>query len=199
LGTSRLEVFSDGVLAIVITIMVLELDVPDSIEPQALLEVLPGFLSYVLSFIFLAIYWNNHHHLLQAATRVSGAVLWANSHLLFWLSLVPFATRWMGQTGFALTPVVVYGFVMLMAGFAAYLLIKAVVRAQGPNSVLAKAMRRDWKSLSAGPLLILGIGLAFIHPLLACAIYALVAAMWLIPDRRIEASVAEKEHDPEKV
>ena len=186
MGKTRLEVFSDGVLAIIITIMVLELEVPHSVELTALWQLVPGFLSYVLSFIFLAIYWNNHHHLLHAATRVTGTVLWANSHLLFWLSLVPFATGWMGETSFAPAPVIVYGFIMLMAGLAAYLLTTAIVRAQGPASVLAKAMRRDWKSMSAGPLLILGIALAFIHPLLACAVYALVAAMWFIPDRRIE-------------
>jgi uncharacterized membrane protein len=186
MGKTRLEVFSDGVLAIVITIMVLELDAPHSTELAALLEVLPDFLSYLLSFVFVAIYWNNHHHLLHVVSRTTGRVLWANLHLLFWLSLVPFATKWMGETSFAQAPVIVYGFIMLMAGIAAYLLTTAIISVEGPSSLVAKAMHRDFKSVSAGPLLLLGIALAFVHPLLACAIYGLVAAMWLIPDRRIE-------------
>jgi uncharacterized membrane protein len=182
----RLAAFSDGVIAIIITIMVLELKVPQGTGLAELAGVLPIFLSYVLSFIYIAIYWNNHHHLLYTVSRVDGLILWANMHLLFWLSLVPFATAWTGQNHFAALPTALYGFSLFMPGVAYYLLQKAILRREGPQSTLARALGRDFKGKASPLLYLTAIGFAFIDPLISGAIYVLVALMWLIPDRRIE-------------
>ena len=189
MGTSRLEAFSDGVIAIIITIMVLELRVPHSAELAALSPLVPVLLSYAMSFVYLGIYWNNHHHMLHVTKQVNGAVLWANLHLLFWLSLVPFTTAWMGENHFAPTPSAVYGLVLLMAAIAYFILARAIIRCEGPGSVLAAAFGRDWKGKVSPVLYILAIGLAFVHEALAQAVYVLVAVMWLVPDRRIERVV----------
>ena len=186
MGKGRVEAFSDGVLAVIITIMVLELHAPHSAELSALLEVAPAFLAYVLSFVYIGIYWNNHHHLFQSVQRVSGAVLWANNFLLFCLSVVPFTTDWMGENHFALWPVVIYGVVLLLAGVAFFLVAHQLIRSNGADSTLARALGNDLKGYISPVLYIVGIGCAFIHPYIACAIYALVALMWFIPDRRIE-------------
>ena len=183
--TSRLEAFSDGVMAILITIMVLELRPPDGAELTDLRDLAPVFLSYVLSFVYLGIYWNNHHHLFQAATRVNGAILWANLHLLFWLSLFPFATAWMGHHSFAEVPTAVYGFVALMAAVAYYVLQWAIVREDGPDSQLAAALGNDLKG-KISPLIYLAcIPLALVNRWIAVAGYVLVALIWLVPDRRL--------------
>lgn len=181
-----MEAFSDGVIAIIITIMVLELKVPHGTDLAALRPLLPVFLSYVLSFVFLGIYWSNHHHLLQATRQVDGPVLWANLHLLFWLSLVPFATGWMGENDFASWPVALYGIVLLCAGIAYFILAKALVRLHGQDSVLAAALGRDFKGKVSMALYLAAIPLAFASAGMACAVYVLVAVMWLVPDRRIE-------------
>jgi uncharacterized membrane protein len=183
---ARLEAFSDGVIAILITIMVLELHVPHDAAWSALVPLVPVFLTYVLSFAFLGIYWNNHHHMLHACDRINGKVLWANLHLLFWLSLIPFVTGWMGQNHFAPNPSAAYGVVMFFAGIAYYILAHALVAAQGPDSRLARAMGRDRKGKFSVLLYAVAIGLAFVNPSLAVAIYVGVAMMWLVPDRRIE-------------
>jgi uncharacterized membrane protein len=194
MGTTRLEAFSDGVLAIIITIMVLELKVPHGAELPALRPLLPVLLSYVLSFAYIGIYWNNHHHMLHVTQRVNGTVLWANLHLLFWLSLVPFVTGWMGENHFAAAPTALYGVVLLMAGFAYWLLEQAIVAQEGRDSLLARALGRDVKGkLSVGTYAV-SIPLAFVHPGLSNALYAAVALMWLIPDTRIERALqAERE------
>src|SRR5256886_12715550 len=186
MGKDRLAAFSDGVIAIIITIMVLELKVPHGSDWTALMAVTPSFVSYVLSFIYLAIYWNNHHHLLHTVTRVDGLILWANSHLLFWLSLIPATTAWMGENFLAPIPTAVYGGTLLMPAIAYYLLQKAIMRRQGPDSVLANALGKDIKGKISPILYLAGIVLAFISPWLSVTIYVLVAIMWLIPDRRIE-------------
>jgi uncharacterized membrane protein len=186
----RLTAFSDGVFAIIITIMVLELKVPHGADWASLEKLWPVFLSYVLSFIYVAIYWNNHHHLMHVVRQVNGAVLWANTHLLFWLSLVPFATGWMGENQFATLPVAIYGVTLLMPGIAYYTLQMMLIRAQGPGSPLARALGRDIKGKVSPLLYVAAIGLAFVHPAIACAIYILVAIMWFIPDRRIERGVS---------
>jgi uncharacterized membrane protein len=186
MGKDRLAAFSDGVIAIIITIMVLELKVPHGADWKVLLGVTPGFVSYVLSFVYLAIYWNNHHHLLHTVTRVDGLILWANSHLLFWLSLIPATTAWMGDNFLAPLPTAVYGGTLLMPAIAYYLLQKALMRKQGPDSVLAKALSSNIKGKISPVLYGAGIVLAFVSPWLSIAIYALVAIMWLVPDRRIE-------------
>jgi uncharacterized membrane protein len=183
---NRLEAFSDGVLAIIITIMVLELKVPHGTTLTALKPVLPVFLSYVLSFIYVGIYWNNHHHLLQSARHVSGGILWANLHLLFWLSLFPFATAWTGENHLASTPTAVYGFVLLMAALAYYILQKSIIALEGPGSLLASALGTDWKGKLSPLLYLAAIPLAFLSPWVATAIYVIVALLWLVPDRRIE-------------
>jgi uncharacterized membrane protein len=183
---TRLEAFSDGVIAILITIMVLELHVPHEIGWSALTPLVPVFLTYVLSFVFVGIYWNNHHHMLHAADRINGKVLWANLHLLFWLSLIPFVTGWMGQNHYAPIPTSAYGIVMLFAGLAYYVLAQTLIAAQGPDSRLAHALGRDWKGKVSVALWALGSVLAFLNPWAAVAIYVAVAAMWLIPDSRIE-------------
>ncbi len=187
----RLLAFSDGVVAIIITIMVLELKVPHGAGWDDLAGVLPVFLSYVLSFVYVAIYWNNHHHLLYTVTRVDGLILWANTHLLFWLSLVPFATAWMGENHFAKLPTAVYGVALLMPAIAYYLLQKAILRREGQASTLAKALGRDIKGKISPFLYLAAIVLAFVDPLIAGIIYVSVAVMWLIPDRRIERALAE--------
>ena len=186
MGKERLAAFSDGVIAIIITIMVLELKVPHGSTWSILMTVVPSFLSYILSFIYLAIYWNNHHHLLHTVARVDGLILWANSHLLFWLSLIPAATAWMGENFPASTPTAVYGIILLMPAIAYYLLQKAIIRKHGTHSVLANALGKDIKGKISPIFYIAGIALAFVNPWLAIAIYVLVAVIWLVPDRRIE-------------
>jgi uncharacterized membrane protein len=182
----RLEAFSDGVLAIIITIMVLELKVPHGTDFSSLLPIVPVFLSYVLSFVFVGIYWNNHHHMLQACEKVSGAALWANLHLLFWLSLIPFTTAWMDEYHYASVPVALYGVVLLMACIAYVLMSRILIRANGPDCLLAQAYRRDWKGLTSTVLYVAAIGLSFLNPWIAVALYVVVALLWLVPDRRIE-------------
>jgi TMEM175 potassium channel family protein len=185
----RLEAFSDGVIAIIITIMVLELKVPHGDDWKVLAELLPSFLTYVLSFVYLGIYWNNHHHMLQATDRINGKILWANLHLLFWLSLVPFVTGWMGENHFAAVPTAVYGIVMLAAALAYWILKDALVKHQGPQSPLAQAVGHDTKGVVSPILYAVAIPLAFVHQGIADAIYVCVALMWLVPDRRIESRV----------
>ena len=191
---NRLEAFSDGVIAIIITIMVLEMKVPHGTELDDLKPILPVFLSYVLSFVYIGIYWSNHHHLLHATRRVSGGILWANLHLLFWLSLVPFVTGWMGENQFAALPAALYGLVLLLAGVAYLVLLRAIVTRQDSDSSLTSELGRDRKGKLSLILYVVGIGLAFVSPWLAVALYALVAAMWLVPDRRLERAL--KEHGP---
>jgi uncharacterized membrane protein len=187
MSKGRLEAFSDGVIAILITIMVLELKVPHGTDWQALRPLTPIFLTYVLSFVYLAIYWNNHHHMLQATARINGRILWANQHLLFWLSLVPFATGWMGENKFQPLPTAVYGGVLLAAGLAYTILQGAIVAAEGPASKLAAAVGRDLKGKLSVLLYALAIPLAFVHAWISLAIYVAVALLWLVPDRRIES------------
>jgi uncharacterized membrane protein len=186
LGKTRLEAFSDGVIAIIITIMVLELRVPHGEDLATLMPLLPVFLSYVLSFVYVGIYWNNHHHLLHACSRVSGATLWANLHLLFWLSLFPFVTGWMGENHFAQTPSAVYGCVLLLAAIAYYILQRVIMAGDGPDSTLRRAVGRDWKGKLSPVLYIVAIATTFWVKWIALAIYVVVALLWLIPDRRIE-------------
>jgi uncharacterized membrane protein len=195
MGKGRLEAFSDGVLAIIITIMVLELRAPHETELAALHPLLPVLLSYVLSFIFLGIYWNNHHHMLHCTHRVTGAILWANLHLLFWLSLVPFVTAWMGENPLASTPTALYGGVLLMAGMAYLILQKQILRVEGPQSVLATALGGDMKGKLSPLLYFLAIGAAFVRPIIAVVLYLLVVLMWLIPDRRIERALTPSQPD----
>ena len=185
MNKNRLEAFSDGVLAIIITIMVLELHVPAEPTWRALLEELPTVFSYLLSFIYVGIYWNNHHHMLHLAGRINGGVLWANLHLLFWLSLFPFSTRWL-NTGLAEIPVLVYGLNLLLAAVAFYILKLALIRQQGRNGPLDVALGRDWKGKSSPFLYVLGMGLSLLNPILGLVVYSGVAALWLIPDRRVE-------------
>ena len=191
MGKDRLAAFSDGVIAIIITIMVLELKVPHGAGWTALISVLPHFVSYVLSFIYLAIYWNNHHHLLHTVTRVDGLILWTNSFLLFCLSLIPVATAWMGENFLAPVPTAVYGVILLMPAVAYYLLQKAIMRKQGAHSVLATALGSDLKGKISPLLYIAAITLAFVASWVSILIYVLVAVMWLIPDRRIENALRE--------
>jgi uncharacterized membrane protein len=191
-GKGRLEAFSDGVLAIIITIMVLQMRVPPGAGLGDLRPLAPTFLSYVLSFIYIGIYWNNHHHLLHAAKRVSGGVLWANLHLLFWLSLVPFVTNWIGDHPFSSTPAAIYGVVLLMAAIAYFILQGRIVAAEGRDSLLAAALGRDSKGKLSVALYVIGIAAAFLRAYLAGGLYLLVALMWLVPDRRIERAMAEE-------
>jgi uncharacterized membrane protein len=191
--TGRLEAFSDGVIAILITIMVLELKVPHGSDWAALKEVLPVLCGYVLSFVFIGIYWNNHHHMLHTLERVSGGILWANLHLLFWLSLVPFATAWMGESHSAPLPTAGYGFVLLAAGVAYLILQTAIIRAQGPDSKLQRLLGRDVKGKASAVLYLVAIVLAFVNAHVSQAIYVFVALTWLVPDRRIEARFAAEE------
>ena len=190
--TSRLEAFSDGVLAIIITIMVLELKVPHATELAALKPILPHLLSYVLSFIYLGIYWNNHHHLFQATEQVSGGILWANLHLLFWLSLFPFTTDWVGESRLAPTPTAVYGFVLLMAAIAYLILERAIIAKEGRDSLVARAIGQDWKGKLSAVLYFVAIPLAFVGAWIAGALYVFVALLWLIPDRRIERKLEKR-------
>ena len=189
MGKGRLEAFSDGVIAVLITIMVLELKVPHGVDWETLRPLVPVLLTYVLSFVYLGIYWNNHHHLLQATDRINGAILWANLHLLFWLSLVPFTTGWMGENHFAPLPSAVYGGVLLMSGIAFLVLQTAIIRHQGPHSKLKAAIGNDIKGKISAVLYAAAIPLAFVHQVIADAIYVFVALMWLVPDRRIETTL----------
>ena len=189
MGKGRLEAFSDGVLAIIITIMVLEMKVPHGKSLTDLKPLLPVFLSYLLSFIYIGIYWNNHHHMLHAANKVNGTILWTNTHLLFWLSLVPFATAWMGENNFSRWPVVLYGIMLLMASIAYYFLAHSLAAAHGKDSTLAKAIGKDRKGMISTIIYIVGIILSFVHPSLGFAMYVVVAAIWFIPDRRIESKL----------
>jgi uncharacterized membrane protein len=192
MGKARLEAFSDAVIAIIITIMVLELKVPHGDSLQDLLPLAPVFLSYVLSFVFVAIYWNNHHHMLHVCTTVTGAMLWANLHLLFWLSLFPFTTGWMGENHFAAVPTALYGVVLLMAAIAYYVLQQAIIRAQGPESILQQAVGRDWKGKLSQVLYVTAILASLVSPAIAQVIFVTVALMWLIPDRRIENALSRE-------
>ncbi|MDQ6717634.1 MAG: TMEM175 family protein [Gemmatimonadota bacterium] len=189
----RLEAFTDGVLAILITIMVLELRIPHGIDLSVLTPMLPVFLTYLLSFVYLGIYWNNHHHMFTLTETVNGAVLWANLHLLFWLSLVPFATGWMGENHFAPIPTALYGVVLFFAGVAYFVLQRLIIRQQGENSPLRKAIGRDLKGKLSPVIYAVAIGLAFVHQLFADALYVVVALMWLVPDSRIESRVIPPE------
>lgn len=189
MSKERLAAFSDGVLAIIITIMVLELKVPHGAEWSALAKLLPVFLSYVLSFVYIAIYWNNHHHLLHTTSKVDGGVLWANMHLLFWLSLIPFATGWMGENHFARLPTALYGVALLMPAIAYYILQLAIIRIQGRDGHLARAIGSDFKGKISPVLYVIAIVLAFYATWVSHAIYVLVAIMWLVPDRRIETTI----------
>jgi uncharacterized membrane protein len=189
MGKSRLEAFSDGVIAVIITIMVLEMHAPHAPTWQALAEVWPVFLGYVLSFVYIGIYWNNHHHMLHATQRIDGSVLWANLHLLFWLSLVPFVTAWMGENHFAAVPTALYGAVMLMAAIAYWILQQRILCVRDQDPLLASAIGSDLKGRLSPLLYLVAIASVVVSPWIACGIYALVAAIWIIPDRRIESRV----------
>lgn len=193
MNKNRLEAFSDGVLAIILTIMVLELKVPEKPDFASLFSIFPVFISYVLSFIYIGIYWNNHHHMLNSTEKIDGKILWANSHLLFWLSLVPFATGWMGETGFAQAPIAVYGFVLLMAGVAYVLLQNLIIKKQGENSLLKKAVGKDLKGKLSSVLYITAIACSFFEERISGIIYIFVALMWLVPDKRIERIMEDNE------
>jgi len=197
--TGRVEAFSDGVIAILITVMVLELHVPSEPTWKALTAELPVLLAYLLSFVYLGIYWNNHHHMLAAVSRVSGGVLWANLHLLFWLSLVPFVTAWMSETGFATVPTAAYGIVLLLAALAFTLLKNTLLRAQGGDSRLRTAIGRDLKGKVSPILYTVGIGLSFVAEWLGIAAYVLVALIWLVPDRRVERTLGQAAEDEDPV
>jgi uncharacterized membrane protein len=193
MGKSRLEAFSDGVIAILITIMVLEMKVPVGERPEALVPVVPVFLSYVLSYVYLGIYWNNHHHMLHTVQRVTGPILWANLHLLFWLSLVPFTTGWMGSNHFTAAPTALYGVVLLMAAIAFYVLQQLIIASQGPGSLLRRAVGGDWKGKLSPLCYLVAIPTAFWSPHVSEALYVLVALLWLVPDRRIERALGQEE------
>ena len=186
MGSSRLEAFSDGVIAIIITIMVLELKVPHGDSVDALVPLVPNFLGYVLSFIYVGIYWNNHHHMLHTCESVTGPILWANLHLLFWLSLFPVTTAWIGDNHAAAAPSALYGLVLLMAAIAYWILQQRIIAAQGPDSILKTAVGTDWKGKLSPVIYLIGIAAAFFSPRLSQVLYLLVALLWLVPDRRIE-------------
>jgi uncharacterized membrane protein len=196
MSKGRLEAFSDGVIAIIITIMVLELRVPHAPEWAALRPLAPVFVSYVLSFVFIGIYWNNHHHMLQAVHHVDGRILWANLHLLLWISLFPFVTAWMGETGFAPVPVAAYGGVLLCAACAYYVLSRALIARHGPGSALAAAVGSDFKGRISVVAYVIAAPLAFVSPWISCLMYSGVAVMWLVPDRRIERTLLERAREP---
>jgi uncharacterized membrane protein len=187
----RMEAFSDGVVAIIITIMVLELKVPHEPTLEALRPVVPPLLTYALSFIYVGIYWNNHHHMLHAATRVSGGILWANLHLLFWLSLIPFTTGWMGENHFQPVPTASYGLVLLLASIAYFILARTILAVEGPGSPLAKAIGNDRKGRVSTAIYVVAVPLAFVRPWMAISLYVLVGMIWLVPDRRIERRLDE--------
>jgi uncharacterized membrane protein len=193
MGSGRLEAFSDGVLAIIITIMVLEMKVPHGDDLISLKSILPVFISYILSFIYIGIYWNNHHHMMQSVEHVNGKVLWANMHLLFWLSLVPFVSGWMGENHFSKWPVILYGVILMMNGVAYYFLSQALIKLHGKDSTLGKAIGDDKKGKLSVVIYIAGIVLCFINPLIGFALYVIVAAMWFLPDRRIEKKLVDEE------
>ena len=190
MSTDRMEAFSDGVIAIIITVMVLELPKPHGTDWAALRDVLPVLLSYVLSFVYLGIYWNNHHHMFQATDRVSGLILWANLHLLFWLSLIPFTTAWMGENYLATAPAAAYGMVLLAAALAYYALERVIIRDQGGDSLVAAAVGRDVKGKASPFFYIAGIAVSFVAPWIGIALYSVVALIWLVPDRRFERTIA---------
>ena len=192
MGKARLEAFSDGVIAIIITIMVLELKVPHGDTPAALRSLLPVFLSYILSFVNIGIYWNNHHHLMHVVKHVNGPVLWTNMHLLFWLSLIPFATAWMGENHFSTWPVAIYGCILFMAGVAYYLLAHCLASLHGKNSIISRALGSDRKGIASVVIYAIGIGLSFVNNWLGFSMYVIVACMWFIPDKRIEQKIAEQ-------
>ncbi len=192
---NRLEAFSDGVLAIIITIMVLELKVPHATDLAGLKPVVPVFTSYVLSFIYVGIYWNNHHHMFHSTRRVTGGILWANLHLLFWLSLFPFTTAWMGENRLAATPTAVYGLVLLMAALAYYILQRTIIVQQGRDSLLASAIGKDWKGKLSPVLYLVAIPLAYVSSWISNGLFVLVALIWLVPDRRIERALEKRENE----
>jgi uncharacterized membrane protein len=194
MNKNRLEAFSDGVLAIIITIMVLELHVPEEPTWEGVAGILPTLFSYLLSFVYVGIYWNNHHHMIHLASRVNGGILWANLHLLFWLSLFPFTTRWMDESGFMQVPVLLYGINLLLAAIAFFILERRLIAVQGRDGALAKAVGRDWKGKASPLIYLLGIALTLAQPLLGIAVYAVVALIWLVPDRRVEHFVASAHH-----
>ena len=193
MGKARMEAFSDGVIAVIITVMVLELKVPHDEDIAALAPLFPVFLTYVLSFVYIGIYWNNHHHMLHACTRVTGSVLWANLHLLFWLSLVPFTTGWMGENHFAAVPTALYGGVLLMAAIAYWILQQLIIAAQGPDSLLKKAVGGDWKGKLSPFVYVAAILAAFKAQWISQALYVAIALVWLVPDKRIENALKAKE------
>jgi uncharacterized membrane protein len=193
LGKGRVEAFSDGVIAIIITIMVLEMKVPHGADIALLKPLIPVFMSYVLSFIYVGIYWNNHHHIMQVVRSVNGTILWANLHLLFWLSLIPFVTGWMGENHFAKWPVSCYGVVLIMNGIAYTILAKALVRHHGENSLIAKAIGDDWKGKISIIIYAVAIGFSWINATVGFVLYAVVAAIWFIPDKRIENTLSHEE------
>jgi len=193
MGKGRLEAFSDGVIAVIITGMVLEMKVPHGTDFAALIPVIPVFLSYVLSFIYVGIYWNNHHHMFHAVEHIQGSILWANSYLLFWMSLIPFVTGWMSENHFASLPVALYGFVLLMCALAYSLLVRMLVRHHPQNSTLVRAIGTDRKGNLSLLVYAAAIALAFVHPMIAGALYVMVAAMWFLPDKRIERELARVE------
>jgi len=196
MGKGRIEAFSDGVLAIIITIMVLEIKTPAGVGVAALRPLAPVFVSYVLSFVYVGIYWSNHHHLLYVTRRINGAIMWANLHLLFWLSLVPFATRWMGGSGFAKGPTMLYGVILLLAGIAYWLLEYAILRKEGAGSTLAAAVGGEWKARISLGIFVAAIPLALVRPWIAGLLYAVGVLPWLVPDRRIEREVARAGREP---
>jgi uncharacterized membrane protein len=193
MGSGRLEAFSDGVLAIIITIMVLEMKVPHSADLEVLKPIAPVFFSYILSFVYIGIYWNNHHHLMHSVEHVNGKVLWANTHLLFWLSLIPFGSGWMGENHFATWPVAVYGFILMMAGIAYYILSQALIGLHGKSSTIAAAVGNDFKGKISVVIYAIGIPLCFINSWLGFALYVVVATIWFIPDKRIEKKLVDEE------
>lgn len=192
MGKSRLEAFSDGVLAIIITIMVLELKVPHGAEWSALVPLIPVFFSYVLSFVFVGIYWNNHHHMLHASGKVNAQIMWANMHLLFWLSLIPFVTGWMGENRFAALPVALYGVVLLLSGIAYFILSRALAKHHGKDSALAIALGKDYKGVASLVIYAVAIAISFVSSWVAFALYVVVAILWFLPDRRIERALLDR-------
>ncbi len=198
MGTERLQAFSDGVLAIIITVMLLEMKIPQGDDLHSLKPLLPIFLSYILSFIYIGIYWNNHHHMMYIVDHVNGSILWANMHLLFWLSLVPFASGWMGENNFTKWPVIIYGVALAMSGVAYYILAQALIKLHGKNSTLARAIGKDKKGMMSVVIYVVAIAIAFFNPSISLFLYAAVAGIWLIPDRRIEMKIVnEKEKKQE--